>query len=141
MIDWAIAMPSKLLSASIACSSRSTDYRFILQRVPPAARNLQQRAMIAHLEDRKLGPALFVILRAFHSEAEAMLLHSLKLAHRQDAKAWQLRTATSLASFYVRLGRIHDARAVLEPTLKQFEQGHDTRDFQAAVSVLSALSS
>jgi hypothetical protein len=70
-----------------------------------------------------------------------MLLHSFELAQRQEAKAWQLRTATTLASFYVRLGRIPDARAVLEPTLKQFEQGHDTRDFQAAVSVLSALSS
>jgi predicted ATPase/DNA-binding winged helix-turn-helix (wHTH) protein len=73
-------------------------------------------------------------------EAEAMLLHSFKLAQRQDAKAWQLRTATTLALFYHRSGRIREARAVLEPTLKQFEQGHDTRDFQAAISVLSELS-
>jgi predicted ATPase/DNA-binding winged helix-turn-helix (wHTH) protein len=75
-----------------------------------------------------------------HSEAEAMLLHSFELAQRQDAKAWQLRTATTLALFYIRLGRIREARAVLEPKLKQFKQGHDTRDFQAAISVLSALS-
>jgi predicted ATPase/DNA-binding winged helix-turn-helix (wHTH) protein len=74
------------------------------------------------------------------TEAEAMLLHSFKLAQRQDAKAWELRTATTLASFYLRSGRIGEARAVLEPTLKQFEQGHDTRDFQAAISVLSELS-
>ena len=69
-----------------------------------------------------------------------MLLHSFKLAQRQDAKAWELRTATTLASFYLRSGRIREAHAVLEPTLKQFTQGHDTRDFQAAISVLSALS-
>jgi predicted ATPase/DNA-binding winged helix-turn-helix (wHTH) protein len=75
-----------------------------------------------------------------HSEAESMLLHSFELAQRQDAKAWQLRTATTLALFYLRLGRIREARAVLEPTLKQFKQGHDTRDFQAAFSVLSTLS-
>jgi predicted ATPase/DNA-binding winged helix-turn-helix (wHTH) protein len=74
-----------------------------------------------------------------HSEAEAMLLHSFKLAQRQEAKAWELRTATTLALFYLRSGRIREARAVLEPTLKQFKQGHDTRDFQAAISVLSAL--
>src|SRR6266851_105061 len=74
------------------------------------------------------------------SEAEAMLLHSFKLAQRQDAKAWELRTATTLASFYLRSGRIREARAVVEPTLKQFKQGHDTRDFQAAISVQSALS-
>ena len=74
------------------------------------------------------------------TEAEAMLLHSFKLAQRQDAKAWELRTATTLASFYLRSGRTREARAVLEPTLKQFKQGHDTRDFQAAISVLSELS-
>lgn len=73
------------------------------------------------------------------TEAEAMLLRSLRLAKRQDAKAWELRTATTLALFYLRSGRIHEARAVLELTLKQFKQGHDTRDVQAAISVLSAL--
>ncbi len=69
-----------------------------------------------------------------------MLLHSFKLAQRQDAKAWELRTATTLSLFYLRLGRICEARAVLEPTIEQFRQGHDTRDFQAAINVLSALS-
>jgi predicted ATPase/DNA-binding winged helix-turn-helix (wHTH) protein len=75
-----------------------------------------------------------------HSEPEAMLLHSFKLAQRQDAKAWELRTATTLASLYLRSGQFREARAALEPTLKQFKQGHDTRDFQAAISVMSALS-
>ena len=69
-----------------------------------------------------------------------MLLHSFKLAQRQHAKAWELRTATTLALFYLRSGRIREARAVLEPTLKQFKQGHDTCDCQAAISVLSELS-
>jgi len=78
--------------------------------------------------------------KTVHGEAEAMLLHSFKLAQRQDARAWELRTATTLALFYLRSGRIREARAVLEPTLKQFKQGHDTRDFQAAISVLSELS-
>ncbi|MGA2128236.1 MAG: winged helix-turn-helix domain-containing protein [Xanthobacteraceae bacterium] len=75
-----------------------------------------------------------------HGAAEAMLLQSFKLAQRQDAKAWELRTATTLALFYLRSGRIREARAVLDPTLKQFKQGHDTQDFQAAINVLSALS-
>ena len=75
-----------------------------------------------------------------HSKAETMLLHSLKLAQRQDAKAWELRSATSLASLYLQSGRNREAHGVLEPALMQFKQGHDTRDIQAAVSVLSALS-
>jgi predicted ATPase/DNA-binding winged helix-turn-helix (wHTH) protein len=73
-------------------------------------------------------------------EAEATLLHSLKLAHRQEAKAWGLRTATTLALFYLRSGRIREARALLEPTLMQFKQGHDTLDFQTAISALSEIS-
>jgi predicted ATPase/DNA-binding winged helix-turn-helix (wHTH) protein len=75
-----------------------------------------------------------------NNEAEATLLHSLNLAQRQEAKAWALRTATTLALFYLRSGRIREARAVLEPTLMQFEQGHDTQDFQKAISALSELS-
>jgi tetratricopeptide (TPR) repeat protein len=75
-----------------------------------------------------------------HGEAEATLLHSLNLARRQDAKSWELRTATTLALFYLRSGRIREARAALEPTLMQFKQGHDTRDFQTAISALSELS-
>jgi predicted ATPase/DNA-binding winged helix-turn-helix (wHTH) protein len=76
-----------------------------------------------------------------HNAAEATLLRSLALAKRQDAKAWELRAATSLALLYLRSCRSREARAVLEPTLKRFKQGHDTRDFQAAINVLSALSS
>jgi predicted ATPase/DNA-binding winged helix-turn-helix (wHTH) protein len=70
--------------------------------------------------------------------AEATLLRSLGLAKRHEAKAWELRTATSLGTFYLRSGRSGEARAVLEPALEQFKQGHDTRDFQAAINVLSA---
>jgi hypothetical protein len=72
--------------------------------------------------------------------AEAILLRSLGLAKRQDAKAWELRAATSLALLHLRSGRIPEARAVLEPALKQFKQGHDTRDVHAAINVRSALS-
>ena len=69
--------------------------------------------------------------------AEATLLRSLEIAKRQDARAWELRTATSLASLYVRSSRSGEARALLQPMLKEFSQGHDTRDFQSATSVLS----
>jgi predicted ATPase/DNA-binding winged helix-turn-helix (wHTH) protein len=74
-----------------------------------------------------------------HGAAKAILLRSLGLAKRQDAKAWELRTATSLALLYLRSCRSCKARAVLEPALEQCKQGHDTRDVQAAISVLSAL--
>jgi hypothetical protein len=74
-----------------------------------------------------------------HGAAKAILLRSLALAKRQDAKAWELRAATSLALLYLRSSRSREARAVLEPALEQFKQGHDTRDVQAAINVLCAL--
>jgi predicted ATPase/DNA-binding winged helix-turn-helix (wHTH) protein len=76
---------------------------------------------------------------ADHRAAEAILLHSLGLARRHDAKAWELRAATSLGLLYLRSSRSCEARGMLEPVLKQFKQGHDTRDVQAANNVLSAL--
>jgi tetratricopeptide (TPR) repeat protein len=75
-----------------------------------------------------------------HGEAEAILLRSLELSKRQDARAWQLRTATTLALLYLRSSRSPEARAVLEPALEHFKQGYDTRDFQAAIGFLSELS-
>jgi len=85
------------------------------------------------------GRLLFSGAKTGQDTTEAMLLRSLGLAKRQDAKAWELRAATSLAQFYLRSNRSHEVRAVLEPTLKHFEQGHDTRDVQAAMNVLFAL--
>ena len=74
-------------------------------------------------------------------EAEAIFLRSLGLAKRHDAKAWELRAATSLALLYARSRRPLEAHAVLEPALGHFKQGHATRDVQAAINVLAALSS
>jgi predicted ATPase/DNA-binding winged helix-turn-helix (wHTH) protein len=71
--------------------------------------------------------------------AEALLKSSLELAKRQESRAWELRSATSLALFYLRSSRGREARAVLEPAIGQFKQGHDTRDMQAATTVLCAL--
>jgi hypothetical protein len=73
------------------------------------------------------------------ANAEAVLVRSLDIARRQDAKAWELRTATTLASFYGASGRFHEARSALEPAFKHFSQGIGTRDVEAATKVLSEL--
>jgi hypothetical protein len=75
------------------------------------------------------------------SAAEDILLRSLELAKRHNAKAWELRASTSLSLLYLRSCRPREARAVLEPTLEHFKQGQDTRDVQAAINVLLALPS
>jgi hypothetical protein len=75
---------------------------------------------------------------SFHA-SEVMLLRSLNLAKRQDARAWELRTATSLARLYLKSAQPRKGRAVLTPLLKKFKQGRDTQDVQTAVNVQSTV--
>jgi tetratricopeptide (TPR) repeat protein len=75
------------------------------------------------------------------SAAEEILLRSLALAKRHNAKAWELRASTSLSLLYLRSSRTCEARDVLECALEHFKQGHDTRDVQAATKLLLALPS
>jgi predicted ATPase/DNA-binding winged helix-turn-helix (wHTH) protein len=73
------------------------------------------------------------------ADAELALVRSLGIARRQGARAWELRTATTMASFYQMSGRLDEARATLEPALSHFSQGRETPDVQAAMKALSEL--
>ena len=73
------------------------------------------------------------------SGSEAPLAHSLEIARRQGAKAWELRAATSLASLLRGSARTSRARDTLQSVLSHFTQGRDTKDVQAAADLLSQL--
>ncbi len=73
------------------------------------------------------------------SGSEAPLAHSLEIARRQGAKAWELRAATSLASLLRGSARVTQARDTLQSVLSHFTQGRGTRDVQAAADLLSQL--
>jgi predicted ATPase/DNA-binding winged helix-turn-helix (wHTH) protein len=73
------------------------------------------------------------------SGSEASLAHSLEIARRQGAKAWELRAATSLANLLCGSGRISQARDTLRSVLSHFTQGRNTKDVQAAANLLSQL--
>jgi predicted ATPase/DNA-binding winged helix-turn-helix (wHTH) protein len=74
-----------------------------------------------------------------YSSAQTVLEHSLRIAQRQGARAWQLRSATSLASVLHESGRTDQARELLKSTLDLFTQGQSTKDIRAAFQVLSEL--
>jgi predicted ATPase len=76
---------------------------------------------------------------AVRAASETALARSLEIARRQGAKAWELRTATSLALLYRESASLSEARAVLEPALSNFTQGHDTKDVGVAADLLSQL--
>jgi predicted ATPase/DNA-binding winged helix-turn-helix (wHTH) protein len=74
--------------------------------------------------------------RALPTEAEAAFHQSLSLSRKQGARAWELRTATSLARLWCGSGRLGAAAALLGPICAGFDHDlltDDIRDAQAAL--------
>jgi predicted ATPase len=72
--------------------------------------------------------------------AEQNYLASLDWAHQQQAKSWELRTATSLARLWQRQGKCQEAYGLLAPVYNWFTEGFDTKDLQEAKALLEELS-
>jgi len=68
-------------------------------------------------------------------EAEWCLKKSIEVARGQSAKSLELRAATSLAELWRTQGRLDDARALLEPICRWFEEGAETADLRRARDV------
>jgi predicted ATPase/DNA-binding winged helix-turn-helix (wHTH) protein len=73
------------------------------------------------------------------ADAESLFTQSIELSRRQGALAWQLRTATDLATLYASQGHPERGRALLQPVYEQFVEGFDTADLKAAKNLLSSL--
>jgi predicted ATPase len=75
------------------------------------------------------------------AEAESWFQRSLASARRHAALGWELRAATSLAKLWRDLGRVSEARRLLEPVHRRFTEGFATADLCAAAALLTALHS
>ena len=64
-----------------------------------------------------------------YREIEAILLNSLEIAQRQQARCWQLRTSCDLARLWQRQGRNKKALKLLQSVYDQFTEGFDTAGF------------
>ncbi|MGB9219334.1 MAG: adenylate/guanylate cyclase domain-containing protein [Pseudolabrys sp.] len=73
------------------------------------------------------------------SEAESHLKKSIEVARGQNAKSFELRAATSLAELWRTQVRLDEARALLEPVCRWFDEGAETADLRRARDAQSAL--
>jgi tetratricopeptide (TPR) repeat protein len=73
------------------------------------------------------------------AESEVHFRKSLKIARDQQAKSWELRTATSLARMWAEQGRRSEAHDLLAPIYSWFTEGHDTFDLRDAKALLDEL--
>ena len=72
-------------------------------------------------------------------DAEMYFMQSLELSRRQGARAWELRTATDLATLYAGQGQPERGRMLLQPVFEHFVEGSDTTDVKAAERLLATL--
>jgi predicted ATPase len=70
-------------------------------------------------------------------EAAAHFADSIEIARRQNARALELRAATSLARLLQRQGKSDEGRALVAPVFEAFTEGRGTADLLQAESLLS----
>jgi predicted ATPase len=78
-------------------------------------------------------------LKGDPAEAERAYMASLDWARRQQAKSWELRTATSYARLIRDQGRVREAHDLLAPIYGWFTEGFDTVDLKEAKGLLDEL--
>jgi predicted ATPase len=73
------------------------------------------------------------------SEAESHLKSALDVARRQNAKSLELRATTDLATLWRTQKKVDEARDLLEPIYRWFEEGTATADLRRAHDARLAL--
>jgi predicted ATPase len=85
---------------------------------------------------RMAGELMILLPRPAPDDAEARFRSSIAIAHRQKARSYELRAATSFARMLVTQGKHDHARDILAPAYDCFTEGFGTRDLQAAKALL-----
>jgi predicted ATPase len=91
-----------------------------------------------HAETLRLKGWLLA-LKGDPAAAECSYMASLDWARRQQAKSWELRTATSYARLMRDQGRIGEAHDLLAPIYAWFTEGFATKDLKDAKALLDEL--
>ena len=73
------------------------------------------------------------------TDAKKLFLKSLKVAKKQQAKSWELRTATSLARLWSQQEKTGEAHKLLRPIYDWFSEGFETVDLIKAKALLESL--
>jgi predicted ATPase len=88
---------------------------------------------------RLKGGLLLQLSADNQAEAGNCFHHALDIARDQQAKSFELRTATSLARLWQQQGKRQEAYDLLAPIYGWFTEGFDTVDLQDAKALLDAL--
>jgi predicted ATPase len=107
--------------------------------VREARRNAVGGAEAVHLPEllRLQAQALLSISQANEARALRLLLRSCRIARRQSALSWELRSTLTLTRIRARSGDCESAHRPLSRIYGQFIEGFQTRDLKAARQLLA----
>lgn len=112
-----------------------------LEVIRTARRVAVRGAEAVHLPEllRLQAKALVSLSEANEARAMRLLVRSCRIAHRQSARSWELRSALTLADLRVRRGEREQAQQLLSAIYDQFGEGFETQDVRAAAEMLREL--
>jgi class 3 adenylate cyclase/predicted ATPase len=90
-------------------------------------------------EVMRLKARLLTALQQADGEIESLLLESIEIARRQQARCWELRAACDLARLWQRQGREIEAFNVVRSIYDQFTEGLDTPDLLDARAIMDGI--
>jgi hypothetical protein len=107
---------------------------------------LDQAIQIANRTEERVSEAELHRLRGEvltrtgrQDEAQVELEQALAIARRQDARFWELRTATTLARLWRDRGYCREAHDLLSPVCEWFSEGLEVPDLKIARALLDEL--
>jgi predicted ATPase len=117
---------------------QSTEGLRVLDEALTQVHQTEERYYEAELH-RLRGALLLQQSLDHQAEAEVCFHTALEIARSQQAKSFELRTATSLARLWQQHGKRQEAHDLLAPVYHWFTEGFDTADLQEAKALLDAL--
>jgi predicted ATPase len=88
---------------------------------------------------RTAGEIILMSRERDTAKAEAYFERALSVVRAQQAKSWELRTATSMAQLWRDQGKRDKARELLAPIYSWFTEGFSTLDLKYAKALLDEL--
>jgi predicted ATPase len=111
----------------------------VLAEAQAAAQATGERFWEAELVRRK-GELLLMLATKHQAEAETCFHQAIEIAHRQEAKSWELRAAMNLSRLWQQQGKRAAAQQLLGEIYGWFTEGFGTADLQEAKALLETLS-
>jgi class 3 adenylate cyclase/predicted ATPase len=137
-VGFMLPMMESWLAGMHAKASDNEGALFLVERTLANISEATGRSWESELH-RQRAEILLALDPAKVGEVESHLKKSIEVARRQNAKSLELRAATSLAELWTTQVRSEEARALLEPICRWFDEGGDTADLRRAREAQSAL--